>query len=291
VNMAFGIRAMVESQRDIGACQSPFGSFLLLQGLETLSLRVERHCYNALELARWLKTHNQVEWVSYAGLPDHPYHELAKKYLRKGMYGGVLAFGIKGGLNAGKTFINSVKLASHLANVGDAKTLVIHPASTTHEREFACGICGSGTGDSRARAAALRRAHRGRADCERRRAQPRPRLRRHRAHRRHRRRLHRGARHRGQGVRGSARAWVGAGRSVGRANRLSAAARCQQLLACLRALVPAHWERRRGILDDGRRRAGPAAGPPHGSRAETNEARRSLNSLLAAAQIQQQQER
>ena len=134
VNMCFGIRCMVESQRDLGCCQSPFGSFLILQGLETLSLRVERHCYNALELAHWLKNHKLVSWVSYPGLPDHPYHQAAKKYLRRGMYGCVLTFGVKGGEKQGKGFINNCKLASHLANVGDAKTLVIHPASTTHEQ-------------------------------------------------------------------------------------------------------------------------------------------------------------
>ena len=134
VNMAFAIRLRVESLRDLGACQNPFGSFLLLQGLETLSLRVERHCYNALELATWLRIQPQVEWVSYAGLKDHEYHKRAKQYFRKGMYGCVLAFGVKGGIEAGKKFINSVKLCSHLANVGDAKTLVIHPASTTHEQ-------------------------------------------------------------------------------------------------------------------------------------------------------------
>ncbi len=132
MNIAFAIRARVETLRDLGACQNPFGSFLLLQGLETLSLRVERHCYNTLELARWLQKHEQVAWVSYAGLKDHPYHATAKKYFRQGMFGAVLCFGVKGGVAAGKAFINSVKLASHLANVGDAKTLVIHPASTTH---------------------------------------------------------------------------------------------------------------------------------------------------------------
>lgn len=134
VNMAFAIRARVEGLRDLGMCQNPFGSFLLLQGLETLSLRVERHCYNALELARWLENHKFVSWVSYAGLNDHPYHEHAKKYFRPGMFGCVLSFGVNGGLTQGKKFINNVKLASHLANVGDAKTLVIHPASTTHEQ-------------------------------------------------------------------------------------------------------------------------------------------------------------
>jgi O-acetylhomoserine/O-acetylserine sulfhydrylase len=132
-NIAFIIRARVEGLRDVGASLSPFNAFLLLQGLETLSLRVQRHVDNALELAQWLQQHPQVEWVNYPGLPEHPYHERAKKYLRHG-FGGVLNFGIKGGLEAGRSFINHVKLASHLANVGDAKTLVIHPASTTHQQ-------------------------------------------------------------------------------------------------------------------------------------------------------------
>ncbi|MFT5143406.1 MAG: O-acetylhomoserine/O-acetylserine sulfhydrylase [Rhodothermales bacterium] len=132
-NVAFIIRARVEGLRDIGACQNPFGSFLLLQGLETLSLRVQRACDNAHELALWLKARPEVEWVSYPGLSDHPYHEAATKYLRNG-YGGVLSFGVRGGLEAGQAFVNSVKLASHVANVGDAKTLVIHPSSTTHQQ-------------------------------------------------------------------------------------------------------------------------------------------------------------
>jgi O-acetylhomoserine (thiol)-lyase len=132
-NIAFIIRARVEGLRDLGPCLSPFNAFLLLQGLETLSLRVDRHTSNALALAEWLKTQPQVEWVSYPGLSDHPYHERAKKYLRHG-FGGVLNFGIKGGYEAGRAFINHVKLASHLANVGDAKTLVIHPTSTTHQQ-------------------------------------------------------------------------------------------------------------------------------------------------------------
>ncbi|MFN6465986.1 MAG: O-acetylhomoserine aminocarboxypropyltransferase/cysteine synthase [Nostoc sp. DedVER02] len=132
-NIAFIIRARVEGLRDFGPALSPFNAFLLLQGLETLSLRVDRHVSNALELARWLEQQEQVLWVNYPGLPNHPHHERAKKYLRHG-FGGVLNFGIKGGLEAGKAFINRVKLASHLANVGDAKTLVIHPASTTHQQ-------------------------------------------------------------------------------------------------------------------------------------------------------------
>jgi O-acetylhomoserine (thiol)-lyase len=132
-NIAFIIRARVEGLRDFGPALSPFNAFLLLQGLETLSLRVDRHVSNALALANWLKEQPQVQWVDYPGLPEHPYHERAKKYLKHG-FGGVLAFGIRGGFEAGRNFINRVKLASHLANVGDAKTLVIHPASTTHQQ-------------------------------------------------------------------------------------------------------------------------------------------------------------
>ena len=133
-NIAFIIRARVEGLRDLGPCLSPFNAFLLLQGLETLSLRIERHGQNALALATWLEKHPQVAWVSYPGLTSHPYHENAKKFLCNGLFGSVLSFGIKGGLEAGKTFINNVQLASLLANVGDAKTLVIHPASTTHQQ-------------------------------------------------------------------------------------------------------------------------------------------------------------
>jgi len=132
-NIQFIIRARVEGLRDLGPCLSPFNAFLLLQGIETLSLRVQRTVDNALALAKWLRTHPQTAWVSYPGLEDHPYHQRARKYLRNG-FGGVLAFGIKGGYEAGKKFINGVKLASNLANVGDAKTLVIHPASTTHQQ-------------------------------------------------------------------------------------------------------------------------------------------------------------
>ena len=132
-NIAFIIRARVEGLRDFGTSQSPFNSFLFLQGLETLSLRVERHVQNALELAKWLESHPQVEFVWYPGLESSPYHKLAKKYLKKG-FGGVLQFGIKGGIENGRKFIDSLKLISHLANMGDAKTLAIHPASTTHEQ-------------------------------------------------------------------------------------------------------------------------------------------------------------
>ncbi len=133
-NIAFIVRARVEGLRDLGPCVSPFNSFLFLQGLETLSLRVERHNQNAFAVAQWLAKHPSVAWVSYPGLPGHPYHANAKKYLRPGMFGSIIVFGIKGGIDAGRTFINNVKLASLLANVGDAKTLVIHPASTTHQQ-------------------------------------------------------------------------------------------------------------------------------------------------------------
>jgi O-acetylhomoserine (thiol)-lyase len=132
-NIQFIIRARVEGLRDLGPAQSPFNAFLLLQGLETLSLRVQRHGENTLALAKWLKTHPAVAWVNYTGLEDHPYHARARKYLRNG-FGSVFTFGIKGGFEAGKKFIDNVRLASHLANVGDAKTLVIHPASTTHQQ-------------------------------------------------------------------------------------------------------------------------------------------------------------
>jgi len=132
-NIAFIIRARVEGLRDFGPALSPFNAFLLLQGLETLSLRVERHASNALALARWLQQQPQVTWVNYLGLPDHPYHSRATHYLSHG-FGGVLNFGVQGGLEVGRQFIDRVKLASHLANVGDAKTLVIHPASTTHQQ-------------------------------------------------------------------------------------------------------------------------------------------------------------
>jgi O-acetylhomoserine (thiol)-lyase len=132
-NVAFIIRARVEGLRDIGAAQNPFGSFLLLQGLETLSLRVQRSNDNALALAQWLNQRDEVSWVSYPGLEDHPYHERAQQYLNNG-FGAVLAFGVKGGTDAGQAFVENVELASHLANVGDAKTLVIHPASTTHQQ-------------------------------------------------------------------------------------------------------------------------------------------------------------
>ena len=123
----------MEGLRDLGASQSPFNSFLLLQGLETLSLRVQRHVDNALELAQWLDDHELVEWVTYPGLPSHPSHETANRILRNG-YGAVLSFGARGGFATGRSFIDATQLASHVANIGDAKTLVIHPASTTHQQ-------------------------------------------------------------------------------------------------------------------------------------------------------------
>jgi O-acetylhomoserine/O-acetylserine sulfhydrylase len=132
-NIAFIIRARVEGLRDYGPAISPFNSFLLIQGLETLSLRVQRQVDNALELAQWLEQHPLVEYVNYPGLPSSPYHELAKKYLKNG-FGGVLSFKIKGDKTTADTIVNNLKLVSHLANVGDAKTLIIHPASTTHEQ-------------------------------------------------------------------------------------------------------------------------------------------------------------
>lgn len=132
-NIAFAIRARVEGLRDYGACMSPFNAFLFLQGLETLSLRAQRHVDNALEMARWLAEHPAVESVNYPGLEENPFHANAKKYLQHG-FGAVLSFGLKGGKAKAEHFIENVKLASHLANVGDAKTLVIHPASTTHSQ-------------------------------------------------------------------------------------------------------------------------------------------------------------
>jgi O-acetylhomoserine/O-acetylserine sulfhydrylase len=141
------VKLRIEILRDVGACLNPLGAFLLVQGLETLSLRAERHSENALALARYLDQHGKVAWVSYVGLESHPSHQLALKTLRKGMFGGVLSFGVKGGDDAavGGKVVDSLKLASNLANVGDAKTLVIHPATTTHqqlstEEQLASGV-------------------------------------------------------------------------------------------------------------------------------------------------------
>jgi O-acetylhomoserine (thiol)-lyase len=132
-NIAFIMRARVEGLRDFGSCLSPFNAFLLLQGIETLSLRAQKHAQNALELANWLSSHPKVAGVDYPGLPSGPYYPLAVKYLKRG-FGGVLAFTLRGGKTSADELVNRVKLISHLANVGDAKTLIIHPASTTHEQ-------------------------------------------------------------------------------------------------------------------------------------------------------------
>jgi O-acetylhomoserine (thiol)-lyase len=132
-NIAYIIKARVQGLRDLGASISPFNSFLLLQGLETLPLRMERHSQNALGVARYLGEHARVAWVNYPGLPSHPSYELAQKYLPKGQ-SGILGFGLKGGREAGRKFIDSLKLFSHLANIGDAKSLAIHPATTTHSQ-------------------------------------------------------------------------------------------------------------------------------------------------------------
>ncbi|NGP61927.1 homocysteine synthase [Paenibacillus thiaminolyticus] len=142
--LAYIIKARVQLLRDMGATLSPFNAFLLLQGLETLHLRMERHSENALRVAQFLEAHDAVASVSYCGLPSHPSYELAKKYLPKGQ-GAILTFEIKGGVEAGRRVINHVKLLSHLANVGDSKSLIIHPASTTHlqlseEEQIAAGV-------------------------------------------------------------------------------------------------------------------------------------------------------
>jgi O-acetylhomoserine (thiol)-lyase len=132
-NVAFVFKVRVQLLRDLGPVSSPFNSWLLLQGLETLPLRQRKHSENAFKVAQFLKQNPLVSWVVYPGLPDNPNYEIASKYL-KGNFGGLVGFGIKGGLEAGKKFINSVRLLSHLANIGDAKSLVIHPASTTHQQ-------------------------------------------------------------------------------------------------------------------------------------------------------------
>ncbi len=141
---AFIAKARVQFMRDTGACLSPFNSFLFTLGLETLPLRMKKHCDNAFAVARFLQAHPKVSWVSYPGLESHRSHEIAKKYLKSG-YGAIIGFGIKGGTEEAKRFIESLELFSHLANIGDAKSLVIHPASTTHEQlseeeRKACGV-------------------------------------------------------------------------------------------------------------------------------------------------------
>ena len=132
-NVAFIVKVRVTLLRDLGPALSPFNSFQFLQGLETLPLRQRRHCENALEIARFLKSHSAAAWVSYPGLESDPHHQTAAKYLKRG-FGGLVGFGIRGGMEAGRRFIDSVKLLSHVANIGDAKSLVIHPASTTHQQ-------------------------------------------------------------------------------------------------------------------------------------------------------------
>ncbi|KAG8734696.1 Homocysteine synthase [Ceratobasidium sp. 414] len=132
--VAFAVKLRIEILRDLGAALNPFAAFLLLQGIETLSLRAQRHADNALALARWLEQNPAVAWVSYPGLPSHPSHANAKRLLRPNTFGGVLSFGVKGDANVGSAVVDKLKLASNLANVGDAKTLVIHPASTTHQQ-------------------------------------------------------------------------------------------------------------------------------------------------------------
>src|SRR4051812_33864415 len=143
-NLAFILKLRVQGLRDLGAALSPFNAFLFLQGLETLPLRITRHSENALAVAKWLETRPEVTWVSYPGLESHPSHKLAKRYLTGG-YGGIVTFGVKGGVEAGRRLIDSVQIFSLLANVGDAKSLIIHPASTTHsqlepEEQLATGV-------------------------------------------------------------------------------------------------------------------------------------------------------
>jgi len=145
-NLAFILKARVEGLRDLGPALSPFNSFLFIQGVETLALRMDRHVANAKAVAEWLENHDKVSWVKYPGLKSSPYYALSRKYLPKGA-GAIFSFGIKGGYDAGVKFVNSLKMFSHLANVGDARSLVIHPASTTHqqlgpEQQVAAGVTG-----------------------------------------------------------------------------------------------------------------------------------------------------
>jgi O-acetylhomoserine (thiol)-lyase len=142
----FCTKLRVEQLRDLGPALSPFNAFLLLQGLETLALRMDRHVTNALAVARFLVGHPAVSWVRYAGLPDHPDHALALRYMPKGP-GAVFAFGVSGGRTAGAAFIEALQLCSHLANIGDTRTLVIHPASTTHQQLSAEALLAAGVSD------------------------------------------------------------------------------------------------------------------------------------------------
>jgi O-acetylhomoserine (thiol)-lyase len=141
----FCTKLRVEQLRDLGPALSPFNAFLLLQGLETLPLRMDRHVANAAAVARFLAAHPQVSWVRYAGLPDHPQHALAQRYLPRGP-GAVFAFGVRGGRAAGAAFIEALQLCSHLANIGDTRTLVIHPASTTHQQLTPAALEAAGVG-------------------------------------------------------------------------------------------------------------------------------------------------
>ena len=133
-NIAYIMKMRLQWLRDTGNCTSPFNSFLHLQGLETLHLRMERHCSNALKVAEFLQSHDLVSWVNFPGLSDNPHHAAAVKYFDTDMHGGIVGFGLKGGIEAGRKFIDSLQLFSHLANIGDAKSLAIHPASTTHQQ-------------------------------------------------------------------------------------------------------------------------------------------------------------
>jgi O-acetylhomoserine (thiol)-lyase len=133
-NIAYIIKLRVQGLRDIGPAISPFNSFLILQGVETLPLRMERHSQNALQVARFLNEHPKVSWVNYPGLPSHPAYETANKYWQHGLYGAILGFGVKGGVEAGRKVVEGVEIFSHLANIGDAKSLIIHPATTTHSQ-------------------------------------------------------------------------------------------------------------------------------------------------------------
>ncbi len=133
-NIAYIMKMRLQWLRDVGNCLSPFNSFLFIQGIETLHLRMERHCQNALKVANFLQNHDEVSWVNYPGLNDNKNHASANKYFENGMYGALLGFGVKGGLEGGSKFIDNLKLFSHLANIGDAKSLAIHPASTTHSQ-------------------------------------------------------------------------------------------------------------------------------------------------------------
>lgn len=133
-NIAYIMKMRLQLLRDMGNCAAPFNSFLHLQGVETLPLRMERHCENALKVAEFLEKHEKVSWVNYPGLSDSPYHESAQHYFEKNHYGALVGFGVKGGIEAGKKFIDSLELFSHLANIGDAKSLAIHPATTTHQQ-------------------------------------------------------------------------------------------------------------------------------------------------------------